>query len=226
MLRKKTRKRLAGLVLSLMALPAFAGDLQMNGMSGMESHFKPYQRVHLGSRYRNTIIEAMVYECPFCRALNGQILRWAHTLPASIHFEQMPAVVGKPWITMAQSYFAVMAVNPALLPRFDREAFYLVQSAHDAYSDPRTYALAAEQIGIQPDEYLAAMRYKPVQDLVLKDMQIMAKARIRRTPSLIICGKYVINPGSVQGNYSLFFELANGLASRCITEHKLEDATP
>jgi thiol:disulfide interchange protein DsbA len=57
-------------------------------------------------------------------------------------------------------------------------------------------------------------------------MKIMAKAGIRRTPSLIICGRYVINPGSVQGNYSMFFQLANALASHCISENRIEADTP
>lgn len=208
-----------------MGLATTAVAAGLNGMTTAPK-FKPYQRVHLGPKYQNTIIEAMVYECPFCRALNNEILRWARTLPASLHFEQMPAVVGKPWIAMAQSYFSVMAINPRMLPRFDDEAFHLVQDDHYSYSDPRTYALAIEKIGISPPDYMAAMRYEPVQDLVLKDMKIMAKAGVRRTPSLIICGRYVINPGSVQGNYSMFLELANGLASHCISENRIEDQTP
>lgn len=201
----------------------------LNGLGGMTDgthQFKPYRRIHLGPEYRDTIIEAMVYECPFCRALNNQTLRWADTLPSSIHFEQMPAAVGKPWISMAQSYFAVAAIDPGILPRFDSEAFHLVQDDHDAYSDPRTYALATEKIGVRPADYLAAMRYKPVQQLVLQDIRVMGKAGIRQTPSLIICGRYVITPGSVQGNYSLYFQLANALASHCISENHLEDETP
>ncbi|MBU2740935.1 MULTISPECIES: thioredoxin domain-containing protein [Acidithiobacillus] len=223
MSRKKIIAWCVGSALTLAGIPALASGL--GGMSTMPT-FKPYQRVHLGPQYQNTIIEAMVYECPFCRALNNQMLRWAHTLPGSLHFEQMPAVVGKPWITMAQSYFSVMAVNPGMLPRFDEEAFHLVQDDHYSYSNPRTYALAIEKIGISPSEYMAALRYKLVQNLVLKDMKIMAKAGIRRTPSLIICGRYVINPGSVQGNYSMFFQLANALASHCISENRIEADTP
>lgn len=203
--------------------PVALASLPMGeGMApGTVPNFQPYRHIQI-PKLNGSVIEAMVYECPYCRALNTQILRWAKTLPGTIHFEQMPAAVGKSWIPMTQAYFAVAGYNPALLPEFDQAAFHLVQDEHQPYWSRATYRVAAEDVGVPVQTYAAGLSMKPVVNLVVQDVKIMAKARIRKTPSLIICGRYVLNPGDVQGNYSYFFELANALVSRCITQNHIE----
>jgi hypothetical protein len=52
-------------------------------------HFHPYRTVHLTGMH-SAVIEAMAYECPFCRALNSEILRWAQTLPARFISSKCP----------------------------------------------------------------------------------------------------------------------------------------
>lgn len=209
--------------------PAWAMDGLESGMpgsglqplqSGQTPRFQPYRIVHLAGMH-SAVIEAMVYECPYCRELNSEILRWARTLPDTVHFQQMPAAVGKSWIPMTRAFFTVEGYNPDLLPRFDDAAFTEVQSRHSPYWSLDTYRIAAEDAGVPANVFAIGIQLKPVTDMVFRDVKIMAKARIRKTPSLIICGKYVLNPGDVQGNYSEFFEMANALVSRCISENKL-----
>ncbi|PKY11838.1 hypothetical protein B1757_02435 [Acidithiobacillus marinus] len=206
------------------AMDGLGGGMPDLGMGGAQNntmpHFQPYRTVDLAGMH-NAVIEALVYECPFCRALNREILRWSRTLPASVHFEQMPAAVGKSWIPMTRAFFTVEGYNPALLPKFDDAAFAEVQDRHSPYWSLDTYQIAAEDVGVPANIFEIGIHLKPVTDMVFRDVKIMAKARIRKTPSLIICGHYVLNPGDVQGNYSEFFEMANALVSRCITQNKL-----
>jgi thiol:disulfide interchange protein DsbA len=207
------------------ASPSFAAGLDLGAGAGTVPQFQPYRRVHLQG-LDHTVIEAMVYECPYCRALNSQMLNWAQTLPSSIHFEQMPAAIGKAWLPMTQAYFAVAGYNPTLLPQFDDAAFHLVQDEHQPYWSRATYRVAAEDVGVPASVYAVGVTLDPVINMVVKDAKIMAKAKIRKTPSLIICGRYVINPGDVQGNYSYFFELANALVSRCMAHDHIEESVP
>lgn len=219
---KHTLTLAAGLAL---AAPAWASGLGMGLSSGTIPQFRPYRSVHIPG-LQNTVIEAMVYECPYCRALNSEVLQWARTLPGSIHFEQMPAAIGKPWLPMTQAYFAVAGYDPGLLPQFDVAAFHLVQDEHQPYWSKATYRVAAEDVGVPASVYRIGLTLHPVINMVVKDARIMARARIRKTPSLIVCGRYVINPGDVQGNYSYFFQLANALVSRCIAQSRIEEALP
>lgn len=218
------RKIRLGAVLAACLLATHGAHGAAMGMGGIgpAAPYKPYRTVNLGPRYDHVVIEAMVYECPYCRQLNDPTLQWAKTLPAGIHFAQMPAVVGQNWIPMGQAYFSVAAMDPQALQSFDDEAFGMVQDQHESFSDPRTYAQAAKDIGLNIRSYIQAAGDPEVHKLVLDDIKIMARAKIRQTPSLIICGKYVITPGSVQGNYGMYFEMANALVSRCLTENRME----
>ncbi len=220
----KTRL-IAFLAAILVPVSAWGGSidgLQLGGDGRNDQpSFRPYRRVHLNPVYHSTVIEAMVYECPYCKKLDAAMWHWKATLPASVHFEQMPAVVGNGWIPMAQSYFAAAAVDPAALHRFDHLAFSLVQGGGRSFQDPKTYAIAAQEAGINPVYYSAAMANPLVQKLVLADMRVMAKAHVLKTPTLIICGRYTIDPGDVQSNYGMFFRLADALVSRCIRENRV-----
>ena len=185
--------------------------------------FKPYQTVNLGSNLEHSVIEVMAYECPYCMRLETAMLRWSATLPKAIRFDQMPAAIGKRWVPMTQGFYAAAVIDPKAIPRFNAAAFSLVQKQGYAFQDPRTYALAAEEAGIPPSLYREMLGYKGVRELVYNDEKIMLKTQIVKTPTLIICGRYLINPGDTKGNYSLFFQLANGLVSRCESLDKLKE---
>ena len=204
-------------------LSGLSGLGDMPTGSGPAPAFKPYQRVHLGGHLQNSVIEVMVFECPFCRRLETEMLRWSATLPSSIHFSQMPATIGKRWVPMTQGFYAVALTDPAAIPRFNAAAFTLIQKQGYPFQSPRTYAMAAQQAGIQPGLYTAMLNNPDVHQLVYNDEKIMLATQITRTPTLIICGRYLINPGSTQGNYSMFFQLANGLISHCESVNKLKE---
>ena len=184
--------------------------------------FTPYQRVHLSPNLRNSVIEVMAYECPYCWHLETAMLRWSATLPSNIHFSQMPATIGKKWVPMTQGFYATALIDPAAIPRFNAAAFNLVQKQGYPFQSPRTYAMAAQEAGVNPGLYVALLNNRDVHTLVYNDEKIMLATQITKTPTLIICGRYLINPGSTQGNYSLFFQLANGLISRCESLNKLK----
>ena len=195
------------------------------GPTGAAPGYKPYQTVHLGANLDHSVIEVMAYECPYCMRLETSILRWSATLPDTIRFDQMPAAIGKRWIPMTQGFYAAAVIDPKAIPRFNEAAFSLVQKQGYAFQDPRTYALAAEEAGIPLALYRQMLGYKGVHQLVYNDEKIMLATQIVKTPTLIICGRYLINPGDTQGNYSLFFQLANGLVSRCQSLDKFKEKT-
>ncbi|OFC62197.1 disulfide bond formation protein DsbA [Acidithiobacillus caldus] len=215
----------ASLAIPCLSLASGMDSLDVPPANSGVPTFKPYRRIHLGPAYENTVIEAMAYECPYCRELNTAMFQWARTLPKTIHFVQMPAVVGLSWVPQGQAYFAVMASDPSAIRRFDEAAFAEVQDRHLPFSSPKTYLQAAKDAGLNLRSYYDAAMDPQVHQLVLKDIKVMAKVHVRKTPTLIICGRYAINPGGVQGNYGVFFELADALVSRCLTENRLGGGT-
>lgn len=179
---------------------------------------QPYRLVDIGQGYRKTVVEAMEFGCPYCRALNDGLMSWSATLPAGWHFIQMPTVTDVSYIPMAQSFFSAALVAPRDTLNFEDAAFALIQDDHQPLNSLMTYAHAASSAGIQAGAYVHALTSSPVKKEVFEDVRVMQRARIEATPTLILCGKYAITPSDTNGNYSMFIQLANGLISQCIRD--------
>jgi thiol:disulfide interchange protein DsbA len=179
---------------------------------------QPYRLVDIGPGYRTTVVEAMEFGCPYCRALNDGLMSWSATLPAGWHFIQMPTVTDVSYVPMAQSYFSAVLVSPSNTLNFEDAAFALIQDDHQPLNSLITYAHAASSAGIQAEAYVHALTSAPVKKEVFEDVRVMQRAGIQATPTLILCGKYAITPSDTNGNYSMFIQLANGLISQCIRD--------
>ncbi len=181
---------------------------------------QPWQAVHLPSSLavplRDSVIEIFEYGCPYCRKLNSTLRHWGSSLPASVSFSQIPALIGKPYIPMTLATFAVETIAPSRLGLFERNSFQIIQGQGKPINDVDAYLAAAAQSGISPKALAQAVHQPRVMDMARNDLTLMRILHLRHTPSLLICGRYLIDPGNVGGNYSLFIQLANGLVSQCL----------
>jgi thiol:disulfide interchange protein DsbA len=186
------------------------------GQSVAQQH--PYTKVHFPKSFllSHMVIEVFEFGCPYCRRLNSTLLQWGATIPSGYRFSQIPILLNKNFIPMTLATFAVETIAPAKLRAFESASFSIVQDYHKPLNLPKVYLVAAAKAGIDPRLLTKAIASAQVQALVREDANIVRISKVTQTPSLIICGKYMINPSQVDGNYSMFIKLANGLLSRCI----------
>ncbi len=188
--------------------------------SGMSSPPHPWTTLHLPrslqSRFQNTVAEVFEYGCPYCLHLNGTLRSWGRTLPKGYTFTQMPALIAPTYLDMTLATFAIEGYEPAKLGAFEKYSFLLVQGYHEPINKPAVYIAAAMKAGIPAKEFVQQVHSQKTDSLTRLDYILMRATLIHQTPTLVICGKYEINPSMVHGNYSVFLELANGLVSRCI----------
>lgn len=201
-------------------LPKAAGPSPFIPGSSTQQLPHPWTTLHLphalGAYFSHSVVEIFEYGCPYCRALNGQLRTWGRSLPKEYGFTQMPALLSKEFIPMSLATFAVERYEPQDLGAFERNAFTLVQGYHRSINNPRVYIAAAVHAGIAPKAFLAQLQTTSTLQLTHIDYLLMRASLIHQTPTLVICGRYAINPSQVRGNYSVFLELANGLLSRCM----------
>lgn len=57
------------------------------------------------------IEEAFWYGCPHCFHLEDTIEPWSAKLPEDVEFKQVPALFGKAWVSHAQLYYTLEALN-------------------------------------------------------------------------------------------------------------------
>jgi len=211
---------------AICAAPLNPPQSQVPGYSAGQTP-RPWQRVHLPSvlqrEFAHSVVEVFEYGCPYCLHINTAVRSWGRTIPRQYTFSQMPALVAPQFLDMTLATFAVESYEPQDLGPFERGAFTLVQGYHEPINKPSVYVAAAIRAHIPAKAMVAQIESNRVQQLTQIDYRMLRATGIHQTPTLLICGRYAINPSMVHGNYSVFFELANGLLSRCI-RHQSTDA--
>lgn len=201
---------------------AFGSTVPLQDSIGSRQSMKPYTVVHFPKSMglQNTVVEGFEFGCPYCRRMNDPLISWASTLPKPFTFTQMPVLIAKRYYSMTIATFAVYESDPNLIQAFETNAFNEVLTNHEPLNNFRVYMIAAAKAGVSYHRFLHALKSPAVAQLSVEDARIMRIAHITHTPSLIICGRYVINPGDTKGNDGMFIKLANALVSRCIYDKK------
>jgi thiol:disulfide interchange protein DsbA len=134
------------------------------------------------------------YGCPHCNSLEPYINAYLKKLPANATFARVP-VPGPSWIVQAQAYYAfeqLGAVNKVHSDFFD--------SWHNKGKplvDEASIADFAAQHGVNKDQFLAAYHSFGVKTQTERARQRFMAYRLDGVPTLIVDGKYNVQPGRV-----------------------------
>lgn len=185
---------------------------------------KPYRVVRLPQNLhlQKSVIEIFSFGCTYCRRMNPALLNWGKSIPRGYTFTQMPALIEDQYFPMTMATFGVYETAPEKIPAFEEKAFSLVQTYKQPMDQASVYLTAANEAGINVSQLVKTIQGPTVRALTAEDAEIMKITQITKTPSLIICGKYVIDPSDTHGNASMFIQLANGLLSRCMMEQGVQ----
>lgn len=163
------------------------------------------------------------FSCPVCSNYHTNLEHWGRSLPKQFTFQFIPVLEGD-----SQHAFSDASVRASML-------FWTIERAGNK-AQRSAFAEAAYEIHqnghMQPDlkawghAIKAADITKPSFTKAWKAENAVWATRAERqahydpvsTPTLVICGKWMITPDSTNGDAELFTQLANGLLSKCMEE--------
>lgn len=198
-------------------LSVFSGVSQANELSAKQTQqqsvdIKPYKEVAYNPHDRKKAILAFSFTCPYCRNYDGLVSSWGDTLPSDfLSFERLPIVVDKESMMGATAYYAFAKAvkgDKRLIDGFVNRAFSIIQDERKSPLDPETWRKAGAVM----------IDANSVKSQVINAAEKVASYQIEKTPSLIIGGKYMINPNDAAGKEDLFIQLANGVSSIVLHE--------
>lgn len=191
---------------------AFSEDAPLKAQGQSTLDVKPYKEVPFQKEDRNKVILAFSFSCPHCRSYDGILNAWGESLPKGyLELEKLPAVVDQESMAGAVAFYAYQKAvkgNAQMVNEFINRAFYLIQDEKRSPLDPETWRKAGAVV-VDP---------KSVKNLVIRSAEKIDSYNIDKTPSLIIGGKYIINPNDAAGREDLFIQLANGISSMVLHE--------
>lgn len=170
------------------------------------------------------VIAFFKYTCPICRNYQAQLNYWGKSLPKQFKFQFVPVIEGNSAgaistgsVEAATMFWSVDDIaNNAQREAFSTTAYELSQDK-GLQNTPEEWLRAVRQADIPKAKFVASWNNE--MNNWQNRMARQSHYKPTATPSLVICGKWMITPDSVNGNEELFIQLANGLVSKCMTEN-------
>jgi thiol:disulfide interchange protein DsbA len=176
----------------------------------------PYREIPRVNEDAKIVLIFIDFACPYCASMHDRLARWGASLPRDWRVAFVPVTVQSVESVMAaRAYYAAAAADPGKFIQFVGAAYKHVGGDHRRMGQPQIWRAVAAEAKIKGfDEAFKRVDQKQVAD---------ANAQLRlyginKTPSIAIDGRFVITPDNANGNVDTFFQLANGLVSKAMTE--------
>jgi thiol:disulfide interchange protein DsbA len=135
------------------------------------------------------------YICPACNAFEPLFVAWAAKLPSGVEIVHVPASFRADFVQYARAYYAAQSLNVA--EKAHAAVYHAIHRARTLPAEgqrPDEEKIAAfyGDYGVDPQQFLAAMRSFAVDLKVRRAAEHMQRIRVPSTPSLVVGGRYLV----------------------------------
>lgn len=179
-------------LISLCAAPALAQTPSEGFQAGVDYHVIDIAQ-STASDDKIEIVEIFGYSCGACALFQPLVNEWSKKLPDDVSFGYIPAQFGGVWDEFARAYYAAEALN--VLDTTHDALFSAVHAERKVISGkdiPGFY----EKHGVSAEAFEAAKNSFAVKTKLARSKQQVPRYGVSATPTLIVAGKYRIEPGN------------------------------
>ncbi|MGA7298473.1 MAG: thiol:disulfide interchange protein DsbA/DsbL [Rhodanobacteraceae bacterium] len=156
----------------------------------------PTVATHSGNKVE--VVEVFSYACPHCAHFQPYAEKIKSELPAGAVYSYRPAVFYKQWEPYARGYLAAKAMGVA-----DKGHQALFDALHRDRKPIRTLEDLGKfyaQYGVDPGEFVSTAESFVIGNQLQQDVAWERQAGVAGTPTIIIDGKYRIEPDKAGGS--------------------------
>lgn len=159
------------------------------------------------------IVEVFSYICPHCHRFQPHVEKWLKThKPKGVKFVRMPAIFRDSWAIYARAYYTAEAlgvVNQIHTPLF--QAIH----AHKRRlgSEPAMMQFFADN-GVNNKDFKKTFNSFSVDSKVRRSRELSRRYKVQSTPSIVVSGKYVVDPGHASGNFDEMLNIVDFLLKK------------
>lgn len=157
------------------------------------------------SKDKVEVVEFFWYGCPHCYRLQKPWEQWLAAKGRDVDYRAQPAVLGKSWEAMARAHHAMVAAGG-----FDRELHHklfaaihekgMALQALEGDEPQQLYAFIEKEKGAA---YLLKFKKEysgfSMGARIAKDRETQKIYQLAGTPTIVVGGKYSVNPGNAGG---------------------------
>ena len=165
------------------------------------------------------VVDVFWYGCPHCFRFLPVMEEFEADLPEFVEVRRMPAIFRKSWVVHAKGYYAALLLGKAA--DIHRPLFVAIHVDKSKLGTRDELKAFFAKFGIGGADFDATFDSFGVESLVQKSMVMQGRYGVRRTPSVIVNGKYLVS-GSLAGSYKNMLKVIRILADK---EHRESQAT-
>jgi len=164
------------------------------------------------------VVELFWYGCPHCYRFQPYMARWLKHKPADVVYRRMPAILGEHWALLARAFYTAQALGIAdriHQPLFD--AIHAEKRRMD--SEQALEGFFAEQ-GVSKKDFRNTFNSFAVDAKVNRAREMSRRYQAEETPSVVIDGKYIVNPDNANGDFNTMIKIMDYLIDKERTADK------
>ena len=192
------------------------------GQSATYEEGRNYQRIvpaqPTDSKDKIEVVELFWYHCPHCYRFQPYIQRWLKNKPDDVLYRRMPAILGENWALLARAYYTAQALG--IVDRIHEPLFDAIHAEKRRMDNEDEIMAFFAEHGVSNDEFRKTFHSFTVDAKVRRALEMSRRYQAEATPSLVINGKYILNPDNSDGNFNTMIKIMNYLIDKERAEKK------
>ncbi len=204
---KRTLLYLVSLLCLLVQLPASADAAFREGTDYVR--IVPAQPTADPSKVE--VVELFWYGCPHCHRFQPYMEHWLQGKPDDVTYLRMPAILRDSWTLLARAFYTAQALGR--LDELHKPLFDAIHKEHRKLNDEQAVAAFFAEHGVDGAEFRKVFHSFTVDSKVRRARQMTRRYRVQGTPSIVVNGKYLTDPGMARG-FDRMIEVMNYLVAK------------
>ena len=158
------------------------------------------------------VVELFWYACPHCYRFQPYLARWLKNKPADVVYRRMPAIFSDRWALLGRAFCTAQALG--IVDRIHQPLFDAIHAEKRRMdSEEALMAFFAEQ-GVSNDDFRKTFHSFAVDAKVRRAREMSRRYQAQATPSVVINGKYILNPDNSDGNFNTMIKIMDYLIDK------------
>lgn len=204
----------------LLILPfvAFAANTDNTAATSFKAG-KEYQLTPVASgnsslpKNKIEVVEFFSFGCPACFNFEPHLEKWLLQKPVDVQFERIPVVFEPGWDVLARGYYTAKSLGVA--EKLAPIIFNTLQVKGQDLTDPAKLEQFFITQGVSKADFENTFNFSPGMDgQIVRGDNLLRLYQIVQVPTVIINGKFKIDPSMTGGDYQLMLRVIDYLIAQ------------
>lgn len=161
------------------------------GASAPYKNIVPPQPTSTGNKIE--VVEIFSYGCSHCHRFEATLERWLKSKPDNVEFVRLPAIFSPQLAIYARAYYAAEALGA--IDKVHKPLFDAIHMEKRKLATEDEIAEVFVANGVKKEDFHKAFRSFSVESKVRRAQELGKRYGVEATPSMVVNGKYITNPG-------------------------------